>query len=67
MPLYLIAPHSQLALGYDKKPVSGLVAAAAPNFSASPISHASRSASMAFLNAFAMRTGWEAIALAVLT
>ena len=67
MPLYLIAPHSQLALGYDKKPVSGLVAAAAPNFSANPISRASRPASIAFLNAFAMRTGSEAIAMAVLT
>ena len=40
----------------DKKPVSGLVAAAALNFSANPISRASRPASIAFLNAFAVRT-----------
>ena len=55
------------ALGYDKKPVSGLVAAAALNFSADPISRASRPASIAFLNAFAMRMESEAIAMAVLT
>src|SRR5207245_10410579 len=51
----------------DKKPVSGLVAAAALNFSAKPISQASRPASIAFLNAFAIRIGSEAIAMAVLT
>src|SRR5213076_3114021 len=51
----------------DKNPVSGLVAAAALNFSASPISRASRPASIAFLNAFAIRIGSEAIAIAVLT
>src|SRR4029077_18529646 len=50
-----------------RKPVNGLVAAAAFNFSANPISRASRPASMAFLNAFAMRTGSEAIAIAVFT
>src|SRR6266487_1472188 len=50
-----------------RKPVSGLVAAAELNFSARPISRASRPASIAFLNAFAMRTGSEAIAIAVLT
>src|SRR5205823_9524847 len=51
----------------EKKPVNGLVAAAALSFSANPISRASRPASIAFLNAFAMRTGSEAMAMAVLT
>src|SRR4029453_18545716 len=50
-----------------RNPVSGLVADAAFSFSANPISRASRPASMAFLNAFAIRTGSEAIAIAVLT
>src|SRR5437899_3236550 len=43
----------------DRNPVNGLVAAAALSFSANPISRASRPASIAFLNAFAMRTGSE--------
>jgi len=38
----LTAPDSQAALGKDKNPVNGLVAAVALNFSAKPISRASR-------------------------
>ena len=50
-----------------KNPVNGLVADAALSLSANPISRASRPASMAFLNAFAMRIGSDAIAIAVFT
>jgi len=38
----LTAPDSQAALGKDKNPANGLVAAVALNFSAKPISRASR-------------------------
>src|ERR1700675_3583937 len=44
-------------LSAARKPVSGLVAAALTNFSASPISQASRPASTALRKACAMRTG----------
>src|SRR5882757_1570684 len=59
----------ELRYGYFpvRNPVNGLVADAALSLSANPISRASRPASIAFLNAFAMRTGSEAIAIAVFT
>src|SRR5262249_3547631 len=50
-----------------KKSVSGLVAAPVRSFSARPISRASRPASIALLNARAMRTESDAIAIAVFT
>jgi hypothetical protein len=60
-------PYNFFSNYFVKNPVNGLVADAVPSFSANPISRASRPASMAFLNAFAIRTGSDAIAMAVFT
>ena len=66
----MIVAHTLKGRGlspFEKNDVNGLVASAVLSFSANPISCASRPASIAFLKACAMRTGSDAIAIAVFT
>jgi len=59
--------RAECALYPEKNSLTGLVAEALQRFSTSPISRASRPASTAILKARAIRFGFDAIAIAVLT